>query len=60
MHERIVGHRLFVDGVVRAVRLDAADKQYVLDGDGQRVADIRILPPEVPSDPPAEEMETPP
>ena len=50
MNDTLVGHRRFVDGVLRAVRLDAAGKQYVLDGDGNRVPGVWVCPPEVPSD----------
>jgi hypothetical protein len=53
MNERIIGHRRFVDGVVRAVRLDAAGKQSVLGPDGERVPGVWVLPPGVPSDPPS-------
>jgi hypothetical protein len=38
MNDRIIGHRLFVDGSTRAVYLDAAGKQYVGDADDERVA----------------------
>jgi hypothetical protein len=50
MTDRIIGHRLFADGVTRTVFLDAAGKQYVLD-DGGRVIGVWVHPPEVPSDP---------
>jgi hypothetical protein len=52
MRDRIVGHRLFVGGVTRPVRLDAAGKQYVQGDDGERTLSICVHPPEVPSDPP--------
>jgi hypothetical protein len=32
----IIRHRLFADGITRAVYLDAAGKQYVVDADGDR------------------------
>ena len=52
MPDRVLGHRLFADGVTRPVRLDAAGKQYVVGPDGGRVPGVWVLPPEVPSDPP--------
>jgi hypothetical protein len=30
MNDRVIGYRLFTDGVRRAVYLDAAGKQYVV------------------------------
>jgi hypothetical protein len=52
MPDRVLGHRLFADGVTRAVYLDAAGKQYVVGPDGERVPGVWVLPPEVPADPP--------
>jgi hypothetical protein len=54
MSDRVIGQRLFVDGVTRSVRLDAAGKQYVVGPDGGRVPGVWVLPPEVPCDPPRE------
>ena len=54
MPDPVLGHRLFADGVTRAVRLDAAGKRYVVGPDGGRVPGTWVLSPEGPSDPPAE------
>jgi hypothetical protein len=54
-NDRIIDHRLFVDGVTRPVRLDAAGKQYV-EADGERVAGVWVHPPEAPSDPPPDDQ----
>jgi hypothetical protein len=36
MNDRIIGHRIFVDGATRPVYLHAAGKEYV-EADGERV-----------------------
>jgi hypothetical protein len=35
--DRVVGHRLFTDGIERTVYEDAEGRQYVLGPDGERV-----------------------
>ena len=58
--DRLIGHRLFLDGVTRPVSLDAAGKQYVVGTDGEAVPGVWVLPPVVPSDPPTATLETTP
>jgi hypothetical protein len=41
---RIIGRRLFTDGLERDVYEDAEGRQYVLDGDGQRVYGVWLCP----------------
>jgi hypothetical protein len=44
MPDPVLGHRPFADGATRAVRLDAAGKQYVLGSDGERVYGTWLVP----------------
>jgi hypothetical protein len=46
--ERVVGRRLFTDGVERDVYEDALGRQYVLDGDGERAYGVWLLPADEP------------
>ena len=46
--DRIVGRRLFTDGIERDVYEDAEGRQYVLDGDGERVYGEWLLPADEP------------
>jgi hypothetical protein len=45
---RIVGHVLFVDGVVRDVYEDADGRQWVLGYAGERVYDVWLKPVDAP------------
>jgi hypothetical protein len=38
--ERVIGRRLFTDGLERDVSEDAEGRQFVLDGDGERVYEV--------------------
>jgi hypothetical protein len=42
---RLIGHRLFVDGITRPVYVDEAGQQYVLE-DGQRIDGLFLAPDE--------------
>jgi hypothetical protein len=46
--DRIVGRRLFTDGLERDVYEDAQGLQYVLDGNGERVYGVWLWPADEP------------
>jgi hypothetical protein len=48
MMDRIVGRRLFTDGLERDGYDDAEGRQYVLDPGGERVYGVWLLPPDEP------------
>jgi hypothetical protein len=42
--DRVIGRRLFTDGIERDVYEDAQGRRYVFDGDGQKVYGQWLLP----------------
>jgi hypothetical protein len=46
--DRIISRRLFTDGLERDVSEEAQGRQYVFDGDGQRVYGQRLYPADAP------------
>jgi hypothetical protein len=46
--DRVIGRRLFTDGLERDVYEDAEGRQYVFDGDGERVYGVWLWPPDEP------------
>jgi hypothetical protein len=46
--DRVIGRRLFTDGIERDVYEDAQGRQYVLDPDGEKVYGVWLLPADEP------------
>ena len=46
--DRVIGRRLFTDGLERDVYEDAAGRQYVLDPDGAEVTGVWLWPADEP------------
>lgn len=46
MTDPVVAHIWFTDGVKRAVYQEPSGRQYVLDGDGEKVHGVWYIPPE--------------